>query len=568
MKNIIKNIFIILNSSEKRKAIQLIFLEIIISFLDIAFLAFLLYVIQFYTERSFLVSSAYFPLKIFDQYPLLLIFIFFILFGLKNVFGFQILSMQISFVYKVSSRLSLRNLMNYLHGSFHDYVNIDSSVHLHKISQQPIEFSHYVLTGFQQIISQGVLILFAVIAVLLYSPGLFLLLFVILTPAIIIAAFLMKRKLSTIRKSAKPLSEKSIQYLKESLSGFIESNLYHSRSFFAGRYGGAQSKFNKVLADQLVIQNLPSRLIEIFAVLGLLVLILIHSFTAPTSSVSIITLGAFMAAAYKIIPGIVKILNSSGQIRAYKFTINDLLKDTGPLAENVSQQEPAIHSIEFRNVSFRFRDEPVLKQYSFTVSKRDFIGLCGISGKGKTTIINLLLGFLEPHDGNILINGISSEKQQRQQLWKHISYINQQPLLIYDSILKNITLSDSVSDSQKLQEVLHVTGLAEILLNFSEGYNKVVTENGKNLSGGQRQRIAIARALYKNADLILLDEPFRELDRDSEDCLLKHFSDLASQGKTVILITHNRESLSFCNKIISLDEKRSTCFSDIDARLS
>ena len=116
--------------------------------------------------------------------------------------------------------------------------------------------------------------------------------------------------------------------------------------------------------------------------------------------------------------------------------------------------------------------------------------------------------------------------------------------------------------------MLHVTGLAEILINFSEGYNKVVTENGKNLSGGQRQRIAIARALYKNADLILLDEPFRELDRDSEDCLLKHFSDLASQGKTVILITHNRESLSFCNKIISLDEKQPACFGDLDTWLS
>ena len=378
----------------------------------------------------------------------------------------------------------------------------------------------------------------------------------------------MKKKLSRIRKTAKTVSEKTIQYLKESLSAFIESNLYHSKNFFANRYYAAQSKFNNVLSDQLVIQNLPSRLIEIFAVLGLLCLIIIHSFTTSANSISVITIGAFMAAAYKIIPGIVKILNSSGQIKTYEFTIDDLLKNNCAVPENISPKKMAIHSVELRNVSFRFSDEPILKHVSFVVSKRDFVGLSGISGKGKTTMMNLLLGFLEPDNGKILINGNSSEMQQRKQFWGNISYIKQQPLLIYDSILKNITLNESVFDFQKLEEVLRVTGMKEILLNFPEGYNKIVTENGKNLSGGQRQRIAIARALYKNADLIILDEPFSELDRYSEDCLLKYFSELANQGKMIMLITHNKESLSFCNKIISLDEKQPAGFGDIDAWLS
>ena len=144
-------------------------------------------------------------------------------------------------------------------------------------------------------------------------------------------------------------------------------------------------------------------------------------------------------------------------------------------------------------------------------------------------MMNLLLGFLEPDEGRILINGISCEMQQRQAIWKNISYVKQQPLLIYDSILKNITLYESIFDFQKLEEVLRVTGLKEIVSKFTEGYNKIITEDGKNLSGGQRQRIAIARALYKDADLIILDEPFSELDRYSEDCLIKYFSDLDSR---------------------------------------
>ncbi|HEU5364727.1 MAG TPA: ABC transporter ATP-binding protein [Hanamia sp.] len=565
MKKIIKNIFIILDQKEKKNIIELIFLDIVISLLDIGFLVMLLYVIGFYTQQT--AGPLSFFSKFLNEDYLLLIVVFFILFTAKNIFGFHVLQRQLKFVYAVASRLSGQNVMNYLDDSFSNYVSIDSSVQIRKISQQPIEFCHYVLTAIQQIVGQSFLILLTVIALLIYNPLLFLFLFLILTPAIILAGFVMKRKLNAVRKNAKSLSEKTLQHLKEALSGFIESNIFQSKTFFSTRYRKSQSQFNKVLADQLEIQNMPSRLIEIFAVMGLLLLILIHSFTA-SSSISVITIGAFMAAAYKIIPGIVKILNSSGQIKTYEFTVDDLLKNKPFISVNISEKKSSFHSLEFKNVSFQFKGEPVLKHVSFFVSKGDFVGLSGISGKGKTTMMNLLLGFLEPGEGRILVNGIYVEMEQRQAHWQKVSYVKQQPLLIYDSILKNITLNESVFDFQKLEEVLRVTGLKEIVSNFPEGYNKIITENGKNLSGGQRQRIAIARALYKDADLIILDEPFSELDRHSEDGLLKYFSALSGQGKIIILITHNQESLLFCNKIISLDENKSALISDINSRLS
>ena len=476
--------------------------------------------------------------------------------------------MQLKFIYQVSSRLSDKNIISYLNGDYNNYVNIDSSVHIRKISQQPIEFGHYVLGGFQQIISQSVLILISIIAILIYNPVLFALLFIILAPPIILIGFLMKKKINIIRKTAKTISEKTIQHLKEALSGFIESNLYNSKPFFAKRYKVSQSQFNDVLSEQLVVQNMPSRLIEIFAILGLLILIVIHSFTANTNSISIITLGAFMAAAYKIIPGIVKILNSSGQIKTYDFTIEDLLQKNDAFLEKKYQHNSTLQCIAFKNVSFNFKNEPVLNNFSFTISKGDFIGLSGISGKGKTTAINLLLGFLSPCNGSILINDISTIKEERQQYWKHISYVKQQPLLIYDSILRNITLNENDFNLQKVEEVIRLTGLNQLIANYPEGYNKLITENGKNLSGGQRQRIAIARAFYKESDLIILDEPFSELDWESEAELLDYFSVLANTGKMIILITHHKESLSFCNKTISLDEKQPACIGDINARLS
>ena len=123
-----------------------------------------------------------------------------------------------------------------------------------------------------------------------------------------------------------------------------------------------------------------------------------------------------------------------------------------------------------------------------------------------------------------------------------------------DSILNNITLDEGGSDIEKLHMVIKATGLEEALGGYPEGLHKLISENGKNISGGQRQRIVIARALYKDADLIILDEPFNELDRQSENIFLHYFASLAKQGKIILLITHNKESLSFCDKIITLDE--------------
>ena len=188
------------------------------------------------------------------------------------------------------------------------------------------------------------------------------------------------------------------------------------------------------------------------------------------------------------------------------------------------------------------------------MKKGDFVGLTGISGKGKTTVINLVLGFAEPQSGSVLINNKITTAAERQYYRKDIAYVKQAPLLIYDTILTNITLTENDYDSNRLQNAVKATGVDMLASQYPQGLNSMITESGKNISGGQRQRIAMARALYKNADLLILDEPFNELDRESENKLLQHCKELAAAGKLVILITHNKESLSFCNKIISLDE--------------
>lgn len=213
-----------------------------------------------------------------------------------------------------------------------------------------------------------------------------------------------------------------------------------------------------------------------------------------------------------------------------------------------------IKKISFENVKFDYKDRSIFTNLNLELSAGDFAGISGISGRGKTTLINMLLGFIDPACGHICINNLPIDMPLRAAYRERISYVKQSVLLLHDTILKNIVLTDGEYDEIRLNTALQITSLNLLIAQFPKGLNQLITENGNNLSGGQRQRIMLARALYKDFDLLILDEPFNELDDASEQKILKALKLLSHQGKIVLFITHNQQSLGFCNKVITLDE--------------
>lgn len=555
MKHIIKKSITILTPEERRRMGMLVILDLIISLADIASLAWLLWIIKIYTQLE-PTSVAFLPGWLQNRQSLLPITLFLLLFSGKNLAGFLVYRSQCRFIAQVATRIARHRLLHYLEGAYTNYINIDSSVHIRKISYQPIDFCQHVLAGMQQVITQCLLIILTITAILIFDAQLFLLLFILLLPPVAGVAWLVKRKLRKVRQDARTSSEKALQHLQEALNGFVESNIYDKNGAFLERYMTRQQQFNTHFANTLIAQGIPARMMEIFALLGLFILVALSQWQGYTDNNALITMGAFMAAAYKIIPGIVKILNTIGQIQTYSYTADELTDNaptTAP-AHHTTSALPVIQSLQFRNVHFRFGPKTILQNLSWTMQPGDFMGISGHSGQGKTTILNLLLGFLNPAEGHILINEVQACHDTRRLYWPVISYVKQQPFLIHDTVLHNITLNGYHYHEKKFRRAVSTAGLTH-LLEGTENAGKMITENGRNISGGQRQRIAIARALYKDADLIILDEPFNELDADAENELLQHFKQLTQQGKMVILITHNKQSLSFCNKIVSLDEE-------------
>jgi len=560
----LRKIIGILTPAERLKMGLLMLLDIFISVADILFLACLLFIIQFYTGSMPAKKVSFLPAALTSRDPLLLIGIFFLLFSLKNLAGFLVYRSQCRYIFGVASRISRKRLLYYLEGAWSGYINTDSSVQIREISYQPLEFSQHILGGLQQILTQSILILLTIVAIIAFNGKLFLLLLIILLPPTFVIFYLIKSKLRSAGINARASSERSLQHLQEALAGYVESNIYDKNKVFLNRYIIHQDRFNQYISDHTIMMGIPARMIEVFSLLGIVILVAINKVYGHADQTAIITIGVFMAAAYKIIPGIVKILNLSGQVSSYAYTVQGLAQaDEAAAAPEEPEKSGGVMpggdvvqvaSVCFKDVAFSYGDRPVLQGQDLQLSTGDFVGISGVSGKGKTTILHLLLGFLTPDKGSILINDLVTASHDRRRYWPKISYVKQQPFLIHDTILQNITLNGRVYDDGKFQQALSVAGLAGVIDGFPEKWEKVIAENGKNISGGQKQRIAIARALYKDADLIILDEPFNELDEDSENSLLRHFQQLSQTGKLIILITHNKKSLRFCNKIVSLDE--------------
>lgn len=555
MTQIIKNTLRVLDKKEKKQFGIFILLDILINVADVLSLICLLWVVQYYIQPSDNKYANFLPAWVADRSSVWLITIFVLFFTIKNWLGYVITRSGLSFISKIAVRISRDNLAKYQNAKFSEFIQTDSSAHIRHASFQPFDFAQYMLSGMQQVITQSSLIAITILAIVVFNAKLFLLVSLILLPPSILIFSLVKKKLSLARKQIQVSNERSFQYLLDALKGYVEGNIYNRNDFFLNRFITTRGQFSKQLFNSIALQGMPTRIIEIFAVLGLFILIVISTWGTGSDEATLITIGAFMVAAYKIIPGIVKLINGIGQMKAYEFSMDSEKANRYEVnkLENQSNSHSGITSIEFKNVYFKYADQSILNNLSFELKPGDFFGITGASGKGKTTIMNLLLGFLHASKGEIIVNNIPSKEDQIKIYWPYISYVRQQAFLIHDSMLKNITLEESGYDELLLQEAIKVSGVEKMIEEFSEGLEKLVTENGKNISGGQQQRISIARALYKNASVILLDEPFNELDELSTKTMLEHFKRLAESGKIIIMITHDSQSLSYCNKVISLD---------------
>ena len=524
-------------------------LNLLISIADILILAALFIVVSLYTNiNSSLIN--FLPEFLNNKSSILPVTILLLAFVIKNLVAYLVFQKQSRYFFNVAIRLSRQKLLDFLHGNFGQYVASDRAKIFNLVNYRPIEFAQNILTNLQLIFTEFTIVFFTVITILVFKPIVFLLLIVFLLPPILISSSLIKKKIKLAKEKISNDSEKANQYLNESLSGYIESNIYQKHSFFSNRHYLFQNRMAKHLSQLQIAQWIPGRIVEVFAVFGLFILLFITLYS--NVKIDILSLGAFFAGAYKIMPGIARISNAAALIRTYEHVIDDL--NTGGIdvaADKEGCIAEEIFSIRADNISFQYNDRIIINGVNVVIEKGDFVCIQGASGIGKTTFINLLLGFIRPQKGRIIYNNrLNSE---RPKCFSSITYVKQQTLLIHDSIEKNITLNDSETDEHKLRYAIEFAELEPLIDGLQNGIKSIIADDGKNISGGQKQRIALARALYHEANFMIFDEPFNELDQNSEIRLLKKLKTLSDSGKIILLVSHSNLCLDYCNKTIDIN---------------
>ena len=529
--------------------------DLALALADIASLAALLWIIQFYLQPPGITKPSFLPEAVAGNRSPGLIALFLALFTIKNLFAWLVARGWSRFAAGVALRVSRQNLVDYQQAGYDQFVQTDSSIHIRKIAFQPFEFCQYILTAIPLMATQIALILLSVAAILLFKPVLFLLLLAIILPPVIALFYIIRQRLHRSRETIRTSNENSLQYLLDALRGYVEGNIYGRNAFFRNRFLKARAEFGDAVFDSINIQTMPARIIELFAVLGLFLLIAFSTWKGGTDPNWFITIGAFMGAAYKIIPGVVKLINLGGQARAYSGVTDEILESQRSASRPPEGDSRSIESVSLEGIGFSYAGKKVLSDIQLQLVRGDFLVITGESGKGKTTLANLLTGLQDPATGQIRINGQPIAPGNMFQYWPAMAYVKQQPFLVHDTVLSNIVLGEEKIDEQRLRCALETSGLDVWMAGWPDGISHSITEQGKNLSGGQRQRIALARALYAQADLLILDEPFSELDPESENRILEHLQKLAGSGRMIVLITHHAGSRRFATQSIHLHER-------------
>ena len=232
--------------------------------------------------------------------------------------------------------------------------------------------------------------------------------------------------------------------------------------------------------------------------------------------------------------------------------------DEDPLVEEVKDKKDITYKeAHIKDISFAYKDEPILKDLSLDIKNKKILGIVGKSGSGKSTLLKLLMRFYDVDKGEIILNDDDIKGINTKSLRANESYLTQDTVLFHDTIYNNIKIAKLDASKEEIISAAKKANIHDFIMSLPDGYDTMVKELGTSLSGGERQRIGLARAFLHDAPLILFDEPTSNLDALNEALVLRSIKD-ASKDKTVILISHRPSSIGICDVSLKMDESRAS----------
>ncbi len=570
--SILKNFskfFQILPKEFKVKFYFVIISVFIISFLDLFSIIAVVPLISILTnpnilnENSTLESIYYFfNFSNLNYFIVSISFSLLILFIIKNLISIQLLKFQSNFSFSLSREISTKQYINYYSKGFQFISNHNSTVLVRDIFNMSLNFANSVTSSFITFLSEATILSFIAIGLFIYRPILMLGLAVILLPTFFIAYKAIKKKLKKIELEFIEITPKINQYLFNSFLGYIDVKLFGKEKFFFNKYTSLIKKHSDLNVLKKVYLSITPKVFEIIIFLAVFLIVFYGLFILESPSSVVEILGIFALSAYKLIPSLNKIFAALVGIKSYEYIYEyfEPIKEiqTNEIVPELNENENFLfkNKIELKNISFSYDNKnKVLDHFSLSINKGEYIGIIGKSGAGKTTLIKLLLRFLHETEGEITIDDKKLTPSLDRSWREKIGYVPQQGYIVDGTLLDNIAFgvnSENV-DLKKVNKIIDLCSLQQLINESEKGIYQPIGEGGSKISGGQKQRIIIARALYREVEILILDEATSSLDNNTEQEVMETINKLRSDNISIISIAHRYSSLKNCDSIIELE---------------
>ena len=496
--------------------------------------------------------------KNFIIYYMLTLIIF--IYAFKNSFLFLQHYFQISFIKKISLKLQFNMLKSYSIKDSLFFKDTNSSEILRNYTEEVKIFTNILVQRFLIIVTEIVIIFSIIIFIYFINPIISIFIFLYFSILSFGFYFFIQKKLFNFGKQRQQFSKETIKYLNEFINLFLEIKLLNKLNFFLDKTSKAYTKVVESQTKRLFYSPILKLLIEFFFIL--LFCLLVYLLVSQNKNLNeIISLLGFLAAAsFKLLPSINKLNAAIQEFRYYLPTAKKVIENVN-VNTNIELEKTEknllkdFESMRINNLKFSYKDKEIFNNAKINFHFNRIYGIVGKSGSGKTTFLNILMGFY-PSNQSILYNEIHQLSDFRP-IQNQISYVPQNVYLFDESIIKNITLKNDLieTDVEKVKKIFENMGLSDFVDNLKYGLNTIVGERGTKLSGGQIQRIGLARALFHNRRILILDEFTSSLDNKTENELLKFLQSI-SKNITIIMVTHRQKPLEICNEIFEIKHKQ------------
>ncbi len=498
----------------------------------------------------------------------------FVLLVVSLIFKAATLYLEVRFAQMQEYNIGKRLVEGYLHQPYSWFLNRNTADFGKTILSEVNQVVGFGITSLISLIAKGVLTISLIILLILANPKLTLIIGLSLCISYGLIFIFVRKYLKSIGDERLKNNELRYNAVIEAFSAIKEIKFGGIEQIFIDRFSGPAETYARKHASASIVGQLPRFALEIIAFGGImLILLYLMEQTGNFRDIlPIISLYAF--ATYRLMPAVQQIYSSFSLITFVGPSLDNLHKELQNLNSlNTNQNEGGLFfnkKISLNNIYYKYPDSSrmALNDINIEIKAKTTVGIVGITGSGKTTIVDIILGLLDLQKGNLEVDGKTITKKNIRSWQRLIGYVPQQIYLSDDTIAANIAFGVKTNEiNQKaIEKASKIANLHNFVINeLPKQYNTIIGERGVRLSGGQRQRIGIARALYNNPQVLIFDEATNALDNLTEKAVMEAVNNLR-KDMTIILIAHRINTLKKCDKLFLIEAgkiKRQGAFSDL-----